>query len=59
MIICAGESLIDMVSSSEQKGEAQYTPHVGGSILNSARASGLCIRFIARVNSAEIVPPTP
>ena len=40
MIICAGESLIDMVSSSEQKGEAQYTPHVGGSILNSARALG-------------------
>ena len=37
MIICAGESLIDMVSS---KGEAQYTPHVGGSILNSARALG-------------------
>jgi len=37
MIICAGESLIDMVSF---KGEAQYTPHVGGSILNSARALG-------------------
>ncbi|MDP6164293.1 MAG: carbohydrate kinase [Candidatus Thioglobus sp.] len=40
MIICAGESLIDMVSFAIEKGEAQYTPHVGGSILNSARALG-------------------
>ena len=40
MIICAGESLIDMVSFGVEKGEVQYTPHVGGSILNSARALG-------------------
>ena len=40
MIICAGESLIDMVSFAIEKGEVQYTPHVGGSILNSARALG-------------------
>ncbi len=40
MIICAGESLIDMVSFGIEKGEVQYTPHVGGSILNSARALG-------------------
>jgi fructokinase len=40
MIICAGESLIDMVSYATEKGEVQYTPHVGGSILNSAIALG-------------------
>ena len=40
MIICAGESLIDMVSYAGEKGEVQYTPHVGGSILNSAIALG-------------------
>ncbi len=40
MIICAGESLIDMVSFASEKGEVQYTPHVGGSILNSAIALG-------------------
>ena len=40
MIICAGESLIDMVSFAAEKGEVQYTPHVGGSILNSALALG-------------------
>ncbi|HIK76856.1 MAG TPA: carbohydrate kinase, partial [Gammaproteobacteria bacterium] len=32
MIICAGESLIDMVSF---RGEPEYTPHVGGSNFNS------------------------
>jgi len=37
MIICAGESLIDMVSF---KGEPEYTPHVGGSNFNSAIALG-------------------
>jgi fructokinase len=37
MIICAGESLIDMVSF---RGEAEYTPHVGGSNLNSSIALG-------------------
>ena len=37
MIICAGESLIDMVSFI---GEAEYTPHVGGSNFNSAIALG-------------------
>ena len=37
MIICAGESLIDMVSF---KGEAEYTPHVGGSNFNSSIALG-------------------
>jgi fructokinase len=37
MIICAGESLIDMVSF---VGEAKYTPHVGGSNFNSAIALG-------------------
>ena len=37
MIICAGESLIDMVSF---VGEAEYTPHVGGSNFNSAIALG-------------------
>ena len=40
MIICAGESLIDMVSYATENGEVQYTPHVGGSILNSAIALG-------------------
>ena len=40
MIICAGESLIDMVSFATEKGEVQYSPHVGGSILNSAIALG-------------------
>jgi fructokinase len=40
MIICAGESLIDMVSFAGQNGEVQYSPHVGGSILNSAIALG-------------------
>jgi fructokinase len=40
MIICAGESLIDMVSFAGEKGEVQYSPHVGGSILNSAIALG-------------------
>ena len=40
MIICAGESLIDMVSFATENGEVQYTPHVGGSILNSAIALG-------------------
>ena len=39
MIICAGESLIDMVSFATENGEVQYSPHVGGSILNSAIAS--------------------
>ena len=37
MIICAGESLIDMVSF---RGEAEYTPHVGGSNFNSSVALG-------------------
>ena len=37
MIICAGESLIDMVSF---VGEAEYTPHVGGSNFNSAITLG-------------------
>ncbi len=37
MIICAGESLIDMVSF---RGEPEYTPHVGGSNFNSAIALG-------------------
>ena len=40
MIICAGESLIDMVSYATENGEVQYSPHVGGSILNSAIALG-------------------
>ena len=40
MIICAGESLIDMVSYSTENGEVQYSPHVGGSVLNSAIALG-------------------
>ena len=40
MIICAGESLIDMVSFVTENGEVQYSPHVGGSILNSAIALG-------------------
>ena len=37
MIICAGESLIDMVS---YRGEPEYTPHVGGSNFNSSIALG-------------------
>ncbi|MDC0430185.1 carbohydrate kinase [Candidatus Thioglobus sp.] len=37
MIICAGESLIDMVSF---VGETEYTPHVGGSILNTSITLG-------------------
>ena len=37
MIVCAGESLIDMVSF---KGEPEYTPHVGGSNFNSSIALG-------------------
>ena len=37
MIICAGESLIDMVSF---RGEPEYTPHVGGSNFNSSITLG-------------------
>jgi len=37
MIICAGESLVDMVSF---WGEPEYTPHVGGSNFNSSIALG-------------------
>ncbi len=37
MIICAGESLIDMVSF---RGEPEYKPHVGGSNFNSSIALG-------------------
>ena len=37
MIICAGESLIDMVSF---RGEPEYSPHVGGSNFNSSIALG-------------------
>jgi len=37
MIICAGESLIDMVSF---RSEPEYTPHVGGSNFNSSIALG-------------------
>ena len=37
MIICAGESLIDMVSF---RGEPEYTPYVGGSNFNSSIALG-------------------
>ena len=37
MIICAGESLVDMVSF---RGEPEYTPHVGGSNFNSSIALG-------------------
>jgi len=40
MIICAGESLIDMVPFEVENGKMQYSPHVGGSILNSAIALG-------------------
>ncbi len=40
MIICAGESLIDMVSFATEKGEVQYSPHFGGGALNSAIALG-------------------
>ena len=40
MIICAGESLIDMVPFAGENGAVQYSPHVGGSILNSAIALG-------------------
>ncbi len=40
MIICAGESLIDMVPFAGENGEVQYSPYVGGSILNSAIALG-------------------
>ena len=37
MIICAGESLVDMVSF---RGEPEYAPHVGGSNFNSSIALG-------------------
>ena len=40
MIICAGESLIDMVSFATEKGEVQYSPHFGGGALNSAITLG-------------------
>ena len=40
MIICAVESLIDMVHFKGENGEVQYSQHVGGSILNSAIALG-------------------
>ena len=36
MVVFLGESLIDLVSNSEKI----YTPHVGGSVLNSAIAFG-------------------
>tara|TARA_B100001013_G_scaffold329316_1_gene243561 strand:+ start:790 stop:1023 length:234 start_codon:yes stop_codon:yes gene_type:complete len=48
MIICAGESLIDMVSF---RGEPEYTPHVGGSNFNSSIALGRLGSAIIPFNS--------
>ena len=36
MILCAGESLIDMIPNAD----GAYVPHVGGAVLNTAVALG-------------------
>jgi fructokinase len=40
VILCCGESLIDMIPSRNQAGEPGFTPHPGGAIFNTAIALG-------------------
>ncbi|MFB2593628.1 carbohydrate kinase [Paracoccus sp. p4-l81] len=46
MILCCGESLIDMLPRDSRQGEAAFAPYVGGSVFNTAIALG---RLGARV----------
>lgn len=39
MILCAGEALIDMLPRVTDAGEPVFAPHVGGAVLNTARAT--------------------
>ncbi len=40
MILCCGESLIDMIPSQNEAGETAFTPHPGGAVFNTAIALG-------------------
>ena len=40
MIVCAGESLIDMIPAVSEDGRNCFTPHEGGSVYNTAIALG-------------------
>ena len=40
MILCCGESLIDMLPRTTAAGEAAFAPHVGGAVFNTAIALG-------------------
>lgn len=40
MIICCGESLIDMLPRESTQGEAAFAPHTGGAVYNTAIALG-------------------
>ena len=40
MILCCGESLIDMIPSLNEAGEPGFTPHAGGAVFNTAIALG-------------------
>jgi fructokinase len=38
MILCSGEALIDMLPRETAEGDRAFAPHVGGAVLNTARA---------------------
>ena len=38
MILCAGEALIDMLPRQTAEAQPAFVPHVGGAVLNTARA---------------------
>ena len=40
MILCGGESLIDMIPCEAEDGRSCFSPHVGGSVYNTALALG-------------------
>lgn len=40
VILCCGESLIDMIPSRNEAGEPGFTPHPGGAVFNTAIALG-------------------
>lgn len=40
MILCCGESLIDMISSKTSSGERCFVPRAGGAVLNAAVSLG-------------------
>lgn len=40
MILCCGESLIDMLPRTSTEGEAAFAPHAGGAVFNTAIALG-------------------